>query len=83
MIGVDFLPSVLFLHIKNYYYFKIIVFIYLLFIFGRAGSSLLRGLSSSCSELGYSLVVVCGFLIVVASLVVERGLQGTVSIVVA
>ena len=51
-LGVDFLPSVLFLYIKNYYYFKIILFIYLLFIFGCAGSSLLRGLFSSCSELG-------------------------------
>ena len=39
------------LYIKNYY-FKIILFIYSLFIFGCAGSSLLRGLFSSCSEWG-------------------------------
>ena len=49
-------------------------FIYL-FIFGCAGSSLLCGLSSSCSEWGCSLIAAYGLLIVVASLVVEHGLS--------
>ena len=47
------------------------------FIFGCAGSSLLCRLFSSCCERGCSLVDVLGLLIVVASLVAERGLQGT------
>ena len=41
------------------------------------------GFSLVAVSWGYSLGVVCGFLIVVASLVVGRGLYGTVSIVVA
>ena len=47
------------------------------FIFGCAGSSLLCSLFSSCCKRGCSLVAVLGLLIVVASLVAERGLQGT------
>ena len=47
-----------------------------LFIFGYARSSLLCGLFSSHGKQGgYSLVVVCGLLIAVTSLVVEPGLQ--------
>ena len=42
--------------------------------FGCAGSSLLCELFSSCSERGYSLVVVGRLLITVASLVAEHGL---------
>ena len=45
-----------------------------LFIFGCAGSSLLCGFSLVVPIRGYSLVLVCGILIVVASLVAERGL---------
>ena len=43
-------------------------------LFDCAGSSLLRGLFSSCEEPGYSLVAVCGFHIEVAFLVVEHRL---------
>ena len=44
------------------------------FFFGHAGSSLLRGLFSSCGEQGAaSLVGVSGLLIVVASLMEHRG----------
>ena len=46
-----------------------------LFIFGCAGSSLLRGLFSSFGEWELLFVVVCGLLIVVTSLIVERGLM--------
>ena len=45
-----------------------------LFIFGYTGSSLLHELFSSCGKWGYSLVVVCGLLVVAISLVVEHGL---------
>ena len=45
-----------------------------LFIFGCVGSSLLRGLFSSCGEQGLLFIVVHGLLIAVASLVVEHGL---------
>ena len=45
-----------------------------LFIFGCAGSSLLCGFSLVVPIRGYSLVLVCGIFIVVASLVAERGL---------
>ena len=45
-----------------------------LFIFGYTGSSLLHKLFSSCGKWGYSLVVVCGLLVVAISLVVEHGL---------
>ena len=48
--------------------------VYLFIIFGCAGSSLPCGLFSGCGQWGYSLVVVCGLLIVVASLVEEHGL---------
>ena len=58
--GDEFSPSFL----------KKILFIY----FGCAGSSLLHGFSLVVSSGGCSLVVVCGFLIAVASLVVEQGL---------
>ena len=45
-----------------------------LFIFGRAGSFLLCRLFSSGGECGLFFVAVQGLLIVVASLVAERGL---------
>ena len=48
-----------------------------LFIFGCAGSSLPCGLFSGCGQWGYSLVVVCGLLIAVASLVTEHRLQSS------
>ena len=44
------------------------------FIFGSVGSSLLRGIFSSCSEWRLFLVAVHGLLIAMASLVVEHGL---------
>ena len=47
---------------------------FLFFVFGCAGSSLLCGLSSSCSKRGCSLVVVHGLLTAVDSLL-EHGLQ--------
>ena len=46
-----------------------------LFIFGCAGSLLVRGLSLVAASGGYSLTVVRGLLIAVASLVAEHGLQ--------
>ena len=46
-------------------------------IFGCAGSVLLRGLSLVAARGGYSLVVVCKLLSVMASLVAEHGLQRT------
>ena len=49
-------------------------FLIILFIFGCAGSLLLHGLSLAVADQGYSLVVVCGLLIVVASIVVEHRL---------
>ena len=42
--------------------------------FGCAESSLLGTLLSSCLEQGQSLIVVCGLLVVVASLGAEHGL---------
>ena len=45
-----------------------------LFIFGCAGSSLPRGLSLVATSRGYSLAVVRGLLIAVASLTEEHGL---------
>ena len=45
-------------------------FIYLFF------GSLMHGLFFSCSKWGYSLVAVHGHLLVVASFVMEHGLQG-------
>ena len=50
------------------------VFVLRNFNLGCAGSSLLRGLSLVVENKGYSLVVVHGFLIAVASLVMEHGL---------
>ena len=55
---------------------------YYLFVFGCSGSLLLLRLSLVVSR-GYFLVVVCGLLIAVASLVSEHRLQSTGSIVVA
>ena len=54
-------------------------FIYLLFISGCAGSSLLCSEAISLVTVtgGYSLVVVHGLLIALASLVAEHGLWGT------
>ena len=46
----------------------------LFFSFGRAGSSLLSGLFSSCSEQGLLFAEACGLLAAVASPVAERGL---------
>ena len=54
----------------SFFLFK--VYYYYLFIFGCCGSSLLCGLSLVVARGGYSLVVVCGLLIVTASLVSER-----------
>ena len=51
-------------------------FLKILFIFGCAGSLLLQGLFSSCSDRGYSLFAVRGFLTEVASLVAEHRLEG-------
>ena len=45
-----------------------------LFIYGSAGSLLLRGLFSSCGEQGVLFTAVHGLLTVVASLFVEQGL---------
>ena len=51
-----------------------------LFISGSAGSSLLLGLFSTCSEWGYSLVAVHGLLIALTSFFEEHRLQSTGSI---
>ena len=53
---------------------KINLFIFIYVIFGCVGSSLLRGLFSSCSKRGLLFIAVPGLLIMVASLVEERGL---------
>ena len=45
----------------------------LLFIYGCAGSLLLRGLSQVVVSRGYSLVAVCGLVIAVVSLVADPG----------
>ena len=45
------------------------------FFFDCTGSSVLVGFSLVAASRGYSLVAVCGLLIVVASLIVEHGLQ--------
>ena len=45
------------------------------FFFDCTGSSVLVGFSLVAASGGYSLVAVCGLLIVVASLVVEHGFQ--------
>ena len=49
-------------------------FKFYLFIFGCAGSSLLRGLSLVTASGGYSLIAVLGLLISMATLVVEHRL---------
>ena len=57
--------------------FLLLLFIYLfiyLFIFGCVGSHCCAWASSSCGERGLLFIVVCGLLIVVASLVAEQGL---------
>ena len=58
---------------KIYRHFFLKLFIYL-FIFGYAGSSLLCEAFFSCDEQGLLFVLVCGLLIVVASLVAEHRL---------
>ena len=61
----------------DFFFFKVLVTIFCLFIFDCAGSSVLLGLLSRCSERGLSLVVVC-------RLVAEHGLWGVrASVVVA
>ena len=62
-----------FIYIVNNFLNNIYIFVYL-FISGCAGSSLLPTFSLVAASRGCSLVVVRGFLIAVASLVVERGL---------
>ena len=57
---------------KIFVYIYIYIFIYL-FIYGYAGSSLMCRLPLVLMSRGYSLVVVCGLLTVVAFLVVEHG----------
>ena len=58
-------------------------FIYLLIIFGCAGSSLLLRLSLVEASGGYSLLMVCGLLVALASLVVgQRLLVAVASLVV-
>ena len=54
----------------------ILFFIFYLFIFGSAESSLLCRFSLVVASWGYSLVVVHGLLILVASLVAEHRLKG-------
>ena len=54
-----------------------------LFNFGCSRSSLLHWLFSSCGEWGLQSVLVLRLLVASASLVVERGLQGTQALVVA
>ena len=56
-------------------FLKINLFIYLLFIFGCIGSSLLRAAFSSCGEQGPLLTAVHGPLTAVASPAAELGLQ--------
>ena len=51
-----------------------ILLIFFMVYFGCAESSLLGTLLSSCLEQGQSLIVVCGLLVVVASLGAEHGL---------
>ena len=58
-------------------FFGIYIYIYIyMFCFGLAGSSLLHGLSLVAVRGGYSPVVVCKLLMVVASLVVALGCTG-------
>ena len=61
----------------NFYFFQILFISFYLFIylfFGCIGSFLLR-VGFSCGEWGLLFIVVCGLLIVVASLVAEHRLQ--------
>ena len=55
------------------FFFYKFIYLFLLFIFGCVGSSLLSA-GFSCSEWGLLFVAVRGLLIAVASLVVEHGL---------
>ena len=57
-------------------YIYIYIYIYICFVLGCAGSSLLPGLSLVAVRGGYSPVVVCKLLMVVASLVVALGCTG-------
>ena len=59
-------------YLLSFFFFNYYLFIY--FIFGCVGSSLLRGRFSSCSKRGPPPIAVRGLLIMVASLVEERGL---------
>ena len=52
-------------------------FLVILFIFGCAGSLWLHGLSLVVAGRVFSLIAVCGLLIVVASVGVEHKIQGT------
>ena len=63
-------PHAMYQKFIPFFWFKI----FFNFIFGCAGSSLLRGLSSSCGEQRLLLAVLHGFLIGMASLVAEHGL---------
>ena len=53
------------------------VFFYYYYFFDCAGSLLPQGLFPIVASTGYSLVAVCGLLIVVASFVAEHGLWST------
>ena len=63
-----------FLHFCINYRHMLFICLFYLFIFGCAGSSLLRGLSLVAVSRGYCLVVMCGLLVAMPSLVVEHGL---------
>ena len=58
-------------------YLTLNLFIYYLFIYGCAGSPLLLGFSLVSGSGGYSLLVVHGLHVEVASLVADHGLQST------
>ena len=56
------------------YYLFIYLFIYLFYFLGALGLHCSPQAFSSCGERGLLFIVVCGLLIVVASLIVEHGL---------
>ena len=58
------------------FFFFFGIYIYICFVLGCAGSSVLHGLSLVAVRGGYSPVVVCKLLMVVASLVVALGCTG-------
>ena len=67
------------LHVKGAILLSLTAFYFFnLFIFDCTASFLLCRLFSSCSEWGYSVIVVLGLLTRVAFLVVEQGLQASV-----